>query len=665
MSSAYTNRRTERICGLLEWLIPPLLCALLFGLLFFSSRQLSHTADEATHLYSGYRYLRCGDLTISPEHPPLARIVAAIPLLPMNFAVTCGPFRGTDLQQSLEALDWLFGQNWRPAFSQARLAVSLFAVALGALVWIAGRHMFGLTTALVATALIAFEPNVLSFGGLIMTDVPVTCMLLFAVYVFYRWTHNRAAPFFLLAALAMALTLLAKHSGLMVIPIFFVLALVDPLLTDNPRLNLRAVARNVFAIGLMCAIAFGIVWMVYGMRFGAGSGRMPLQRSPAEVQSLTVKIIAAMENYHILPEAYLEGFVGAFSISRESGPVFLNGRIYPHSPWFTIPFYLLIRSTSGVVALFILAVLGIVTAFGRRWREILFLLIPAIVCIAACSRSSLTGIRYLLPAIPFLVILIAAGSVEMARRNRWAGFAVAFLVVLHAASSVHAFPNYLSYANEFWGGPTQAYKYLPMLDAGQAYPEAKSYLERYPAVDCWLITGWQWDPAIYGVPCHTFSPYLPNEIPTRLRGTVIVSSSLITDVRLSESSLAAPFKQVASRDRIGGSALLVYDGDFDTRFATAAHELVLMMAAVSMGQPSVALQHGSRAAELAPDSAYTRGYLCLLLSEFGTPDATREECLTAQRLLLDDPMREETTRKNFLIAVRDKLASFEQSGKLP
>jgi len=39
-------------------------------------------------------------------------------------------------------------------------------------------------------------------GSLVMTDVPVTCMLLFAVLGFYLWVRHRSAPFLLLTALA-------------------------------------------------------------------------------------------------------------------------------------------------------------------------------------------------------------------------------------------------------------------------------------------------------------------------------------------------------------------------------------------------------------------------------------------------------------------------------
>ena len=168
----------------------------MLGQLLLSVRQVSQTADEATHLYSGYRYLKCGDLTVSPEHPPLAKVIAAAPLLPMNFAVNCAPFKGNDLQQAFAGLTWLYSQNWPVALARARMAVSIFAVGLCLLVWITARRMFGLTTAVVASLLLIFEPNVLAYGSLVMTDVPVTCMLLFAVLGFYLWVRHRTARSF-------------------------------------------------------------------------------------------------------------------------------------------------------------------------------------------------------------------------------------------------------------------------------------------------------------------------------------------------------------------------------------------------------------------------------------------------------------------------------------
>src|SRR5208282_5728308 len=210
---------------------------------------------------------------------------------------------------------------------------------------------------------------------------------------------------------------------------------------------------------------------------------------------------------------------------------FVAGRIYSQAPWFSTPFNLLIRSTTGSWLMIMASAFGLAIAFGQRRREVLFLLLPAGIFLAVCLRSSINvGVRYLLPIFPFLLIAVATGCVELAKRLRWMSYALPCLIVLHAASSLHAYPNYLSYANEFWGGPAKAYRYLPAIDWGQAYWQAKDYLDRHPADPCWLLTDWFWDPGPYGVRCQPVGLWFPIRIPPRLRGTVIVSSTLLTTI---------------------------------------------------------------------------------------------------------------------------------------
>jgi hypothetical protein len=317
-----------------------------------------------------------------------------------------------------------------------------------------------------------------------------------------------------------------------------------------------------------------------------------------------------------------------------------------------------------MLVLFLLAIFGGAIAFRQHRREFLFLVIPVGIFLAACMRSSLAGgIRYLLPVFPFLLITTAAGCVELTRRVQWARYAVPGLIFFHALSSLHAYPNYLSYANEFWGGPAKAYKYLPWLDSGQAYIEAKSYLEKYPSTDCWLITGWQWDPALYGIPCHTFGLYLPSQIPPRVHGTVILSSTLLTDVRLPELELATPFKGLVPKDKIGGSALLVYEGDFDTRLDASKSERDLMMRAYTSGQPSMALQHGRQALVFAPGSPLAHSDMCTLLSQLGQMDSAFNECSIALDLIRRDPLREEPARKKFRDSLEQWMSSTQAAAR--
>ncbi|MGB9232946.1 MAG: phospholipid carrier-dependent glycosyltransferase [Terriglobales bacterium] len=649
----------------LEWLIPAVFGTVMLGQLLLIGRQLSQTCDEGTHIYSGYRYLKCGDLTVSPEHPPLAKIVAAAPLLPMNLAVSCTPFKGTEAQQAFAGLSWLYKQDWPVVLARARMAVSAFAVGLCLLVWITARRMFGFTTAIVSGLLLIFEPNVLAYGSLVMTDVPVACMLLFAVLGFYLWVGHRTAPFLLLTGLATGLTLLAKHSGVAVVPILGVLAVTDALTqpgSDRPKWQLAL--HNLLAMTLICVLAVGIVWAGYGMRF-AKYGAAPQLQEPRPPTSASERVLFELEEHHVLPQAYLEGFARALAISNQSLATFVAGNVYAHAPWFSTPFNFLIRNTPAMLAMILAAAFGLTITFRQRRRECLFVLAPLAVYLAACIHASdNVSVRYLLPIFPFLLIAVAAGYVELAKHLRWFKHALPCLIVLHAASSLRAYPDYLSYASDLWGGPSRAYKYEPWLDIGQAYPEAKAYFERHPADSCWLLTDWYWDPGVYGVHCHPIGYWFGGRIPSRLHGTVIVSSTLLTATRVELEEAGAPFMTATPKDSIGGSALLVYEGDFDTR---AAAGMSAWRSAIVGEEPlDVALGYANDAVALVPKSPYAHLTRCELLARSGQPFAAIAECETAKELAEDDPLhRAELQQMHTVEKTDDFMRQIKIANNLP
>jgi len=649
----------------LEWLIPALFCAVLVGQLLLSSRHLSRTADEATHLYSGYRYLKCGDLSVSPEHPPFAKVIAAAPLLTMNFTVDCAPVKGDGVQQSLASLTWLYSQKWLVALTCGRMAASIFTVTLCVLVWITARRMFGAVTAIFASLLLIFEPNVLAYGSLVLTDIPVTCMMLFAVLCFYRWVKHRTLTFLLLTALAAGLTLLTKHSGAIVMPVLVVLAITDGFIQSRgDRPNWKVALDNVLAVAFICVVATGIIWTGYGMRFAMHPTGSHLADATLPEPSSANGVGLQFEKHSLLPRPYVQGFGTALTLSNRDSVVFVAGKIYLHAPWFATAFNFLIHNTTAMLGMIVMALFGIAITLQQQLRERLFLLVPLVVYLAVCVNASRNvSIRYLLPMLPFLLIAVADGCMALGRRVRWVKYALPCLIVLHASSSLRAYPNYLSYANELWGGPARAYQYLPWLDTGQAYLEAKVYLEQHPQGNCWFITGWQWDPAFNTLPCQTFGLYLPQEIPSRVHGTIIVSSTLLTDVRPAEREVSAAFENATPVDHIGGSALLVYKGDFDTSLDSAVGERNLATYSFGVGHFAEALQHGRRAVDLGPASAITHADLCFFLAHSQLDEALTE-CYAARNLMLHDPLREEQIRKQYLQSLDLSIAALRKRYQL-
>src|SRR2546427_3721429 len=67
-----------------------LLAALLLqGLIFIG--ESSQTSDEAAHIAAGYSYLVTADFRLNPEHPPLIKEWAALPLLLLDLKFPWGP----------------------------------------------------------------------------------------------------------------------------------------------------------------------------------------------------------------------------------------------------------------------------------------------------------------------------------------------------------------------------------------------------------------------------------------------------------------------------------------------------------------------------------------------------------------------------------------------
>lgn len=62
-------------------IIATLLLIFVFLVAIFSIKDDSLTMDELAHLPAGYSYLTQKDMRLNPEHPPLIKDLAAIPLL--------------------------------------------------------------------------------------------------------------------------------------------------------------------------------------------------------------------------------------------------------------------------------------------------------------------------------------------------------------------------------------------------------------------------------------------------------------------------------------------------------------------------------------------------------------------------------------------------------
>ena len=224
-----------------------LLLALQLVLLLHAAWRVGPTIDEHQYLAAGYAYLEDGDFSRNREHPPLLKLLIALPLWLEGEAWF--PAHWRDLlnypvaffyQQNLAQLD-------RNLFL-ARLLPSLLTWLGSLAVFVVGRRLFGGVGGLVALLLFAFNPNVLAHGPLAALDAGVAVLIFMAVAAFAHLMERPSAGRALAAGVLFGLGNLAKFTGLLLLPIELGLGL----LASVQRRSLRPLGWTalVFLAGL-------------------------------------------------------------------------------------------------------------------------------------------------------------------------------------------------------------------------------------------------------------------------------------------------------------------------------------------------------------------------------------------------------------------------------
>lgn len=409
----------------------------------------SPTFDEICHLPAGLALLATGDVALNREHPPLVKELAGLaasslrPHLPLAGAAYA------------RADEWRFGGdvfyhagNDPMALVRAgRLPVAALSLLAAGACFGWARQRFGEAAGLGALALYALSPLVLAHGALVTTDAGATLGMVATMWLWWRATRmprvepggldadpgaRRAhqmgslAPY-ALCGLALGAALAAKFSALLLLPMM----LACDLLANALRGWHRRLAG----------------WTV----------------------TLIVAMVVLQLSYLSLaaPLQYLQDARLVYATNPTGYRYYLAGRFEPR-----FPEYFLVAMAVKSTPVELLAMLGgLALAWSRRrerWREDLYLWLPALGWIAAMSLLAVPiGVRYVLPAYALLFVLGGALVPELlrlrARLPRLRSIApalLALLLLVNATDSLLAFPGYISYFNRFAGGPAGGTRWL-------------------------------------------------------------------------------------------------------------------------------------------------------------------------------------------------------------
>jgi hypothetical protein len=539
---------------------------------------------------------------------------------------------------------------------RGRLMIALFSLALGLLVFLATKEIFSPLAALFALFLFTFEPNLLANGAIVTTDMALALFLFASVYAFYRFCNKPSGTRLTLCAVATALGVVAKHSGVLIFPTLVLLALADLLLpaSGSPFSGKPAAAydrkRQLRQLGLallfIAVFSYVVLWACYGFRYVARPGQLqiapplsayvgilthPLQRS----------VIEFLARHHLLPEAYLYGWVDIL-FSQGTRPSFIFGHVYSTSKWFFFPAVFMLKTT--ITLMLFLLLLPFARIYGRR-RELIFFSLPiAFFLIIAFTSHINMGVRYLLPIYAFCIVLASAAAVSFFTRSVFGRVAVAALLLLTVISSLRSYPNFLAYSNELFGGPAHTYRFATDSNAdwGQGLKWTKTYLDQHSDNNCWF--DYYGNPAVdlsyYGIHCKPllggFAHLLGMggaPIPSTISGTVLVSSTE-TDGLLWGPDNLNPYHLFRDRapDATIGNIIFVYRGTFNVPLLAAESNAAAATVLLRQGRVSDALSLAQTAAQEAPEAADVNFIFGQALLASGRIPEGRQALDTALRL---------------------------------
>src|SRR5271165_1404030 len=625
------------------------LLAVLILQLALSIRQQSITWDEDDHIYSGYMSLKTGDFGLNPEHPPLVKMLAALPLLSMDLKVPPLQHREFKHEAFLNGKEFVFGNDADTLLFRARMAASLPTILLAVLVFFAAREMFGLAAAFIALTVLVFDPNLLAHGALVTTDAGLSCFLFAALYTFYRYVKEPSPGRLALVGIATGLAFATKHTGFLAAPSIALLALVEWVRTRksaDPKLRF-SFPRAVAALVVTAAISLTVLWAFYGFRYAARPAGLELNPPSAEyIHGLSrpgeAKLLQTIAHYKLLPESYLYGLADVRMIS-DFYASYLLGKPYPHGVWFYFPVAMLIKSTVPFLVLLGMSVWAIV----RRKlpvREVWFLALPPALYLAVAMSAHMNiGMRHVLPMYAFLTVLEAAAAMALARESRRWTYVLVMVLAFQVVTSVKAYPEYIPYANELWGGSSQTYKLLSDSNAdwGQQLKATSRYLQQRGVKDCWFsyfaegVVPYQY----YGIPCKP----LPTpdaqwigekfDVPVEIDGPVLISGSNLSGYEYGPAELNpyAQFQELKPTAVIQ-NGVYVFEGHFALPMAAAIGHVQKANEFQAAKRLDEALAEAQTAVTLAPTSVKANVTLGDVLRAMGREDEARRSYEKALKL---------------------------------
>ncbi len=425
----------------------------------------SGTVDEVAHIPSGYSYLKYHDYRLNPEHPPLTKAIAGIPLQFIKVNELTNSPAWNDINQWESGWDFIYrlGNNPDAVINLSRIPIIILLLILGVFVYRFTRELAGRKVAVIVLTLFAFYPDLLAHGHLVTTDVAAALGFVLSIYYFWHWTNSPTKKNLVYAGLAFGIAQLLKFSAVLLIPVL-ILYLVFLAFSRKSRLkgfwhNFRPLLVRGIYIGLIGLAAVWLVYIPFVWNTPAGIEHKLIEANLTnDARTLVFRNFLHLLEGNPITRAIGHYILGLFLVFGRVGggnSTFILGHFSDKGISWYFPVAWLIKTPLPVILLFWGGLLAMIKKFRANTWIYVLLLTPVAIYWAVTLKGSLNiGIRHLMPTIPFVLIFIGfqLKNILNAAGITWPKVMVGLLAVWMIVGSLIAYPNYISYFNELTYG---------------------------------------------------------------------------------------------------------------------------------------------------------------------------------------------------------------------
>ncbi|MCI0657446.1 MAG: glycosyltransferase family 39 protein, partial [Acidobacteria bacterium] len=291
------------------------------------------TYDEGVHLAAAYSYVQTGDYRLNPEHPPLAKLLAALPLLLMDLHWPEEP------EAWRNSWEWDFGYRFLYLSGNdpdrllfwGRAPTLLWGLLLIGSVYALTRELYGPPGALVALVLVSFSPTVLAHSHLITTDVIVAVLFFLSVTAFWKLFQEGSYRWCVYTGFLLGGALAAKFSAILLIPLGLWMGVVAALRRrDRPPASWVGTALQwAINLAIVAALAGLTLWGTYGFRQGVSPERsyeLDWKAMESVAGGFGGQAVLWAADQGFLPDAYAYGYFYVQKHAAGGHPSFALGR---------------------------------------------------------------------------------------------------------------------------------------------------------------------------------------------------------------------------------------------------------------------------------------------------------------------------------------------------